>query len=270
MGINRKEEIIIEVGRINPSTRIIMENRMIMLERARKKSVRLSFLVNFLQMITFTFMPQTCESCEAFKSFARYANESFSSQPTLSLEFFERQNVSIGLSIPVVDNSQPTTENIDVRMYSSLMGTFDFSTPIHHIYAISSMLTSVERSIPFYTSYFSDPWTLPSPTSSIEGQSHDGMAMSISTIEIGYQAILDSSTDPDLVPSQMVEEDPVLRPMWATLLSCSHDFLDETFPSNEAILETMNFFERPWDYMHHRSYFSQVLKKLSNMSLDLS
>jgi hypothetical protein len=90
---------------------------------------------------------------------------------------YSSPNASVGPSIPVVDNSQPTTKNIGVRMYSSLMGTFYFSTPTHHIYAMSSMPTSVERSIPFYISYFSDPWTLPFPTSSIEGWSHAGMAM---------------------------------------------------------------------------------------------
>jgi hypothetical protein len=58
MGINGKVEIIIEVGRINPRTRIIMENRTIMLERAQKKNVRLSFLINFVQMITLhTYAP---------------------------------------------------------------------------------------------------------------------------------------------------------------------------------------------------------------------
>jgi aminopeptidase-like protein len=78
-------------------------------------------------------------------------------------------NASVGPSIHVVDNSQLKTENIDVRMYSSLMGTFDFSTLTSHIYAMSSMPALVEKSIPFHTSYFSDPWTLPSLTSSIEG-----------------------------------------------------------------------------------------------------
>jgi hypothetical protein len=82
---------------------------------------------------------------------------------------YSSPNTSIGLSIPMIDNSQKTTENISVWMYSSLMGTFDFSTPIHHVYAMSSRHVSVERSIPFRTSYFSDPWTLPSLTSSIEG-----------------------------------------------------------------------------------------------------
>jgi hypothetical protein len=48
MGINEKVKIIVEVGRINPRTRLLMENRTIMLGRARKKSVRLIFLVNFV------------------------------------------------------------------------------------------------------------------------------------------------------------------------------------------------------------------------------
>jgi hypothetical protein len=75
-------------------------------------------------------------------------------------------NASIGPSIPVIDNSQPTTKNISVRMYYSLMGTFNFMTSSHHIYAMSSRPASIGRSIPFCTSYFSDPWTLPSSTTS--------------------------------------------------------------------------------------------------------
>jgi hypothetical protein len=42
-------------------------------------------------------------------------------------------SASVGPSIPVVKNSHPTTENSDVRMYSSLMGTFDFMAPVHNI-----------------------------------------------------------------------------------------------------------------------------------------
>jgi hypothetical protein len=45
-------------------------------------------------------------------------------------------------------------------------------------------------------------------------------------------------------------------------LSCSHDFLDDTFPSDEAILEAMNGSERPWDDMHHRSYFLPSLERI--------
>ena len=78
-------------------------------------------------------------------------------------------NASLGQSIPVINNSRPTTENIGVVMYSSLMGTFNFSAPNHQVYAMSSRSVSTGRSIPFLTSYFDDLWTLPSPTLSCEG-----------------------------------------------------------------------------------------------------
>jgi hypothetical protein len=175
---------------------------------------------------------------------------------------YSTPNAYVGPSIPMIDNSQPKTKNISVENVSSLMGTFDFSAPIHHVYAMSSRLDSAERSIPFRNSYFSDPWTLPSMTSSIEGQSHDGMAMPLSAVEIVYQSILDSFAGPNPVTSQMDEEDPVLRPVWATSLSCSHDLLYETFPLDEAILEAMNVSERPWDDMHHRSYFLPSLERI--------
>jgi hypothetical protein len=73
------------------------------------------------------------------------------------------------------------------------------------------------------------------------------MDIPLSTMEIVYQIVLDSSTDLNPVTSSTDEEDLVLRPVWATSLSCSHDFLDETFPSDESILEAMNGSERPWD-----------------------
>jgi hypothetical protein len=97
----------------------------------------------------------------------------------------------------VIDNSQQETENVGVGMYYSLMGTFDFSAPNHQVYAMSNRPVSTRRSIPFRTSYFDDPWTLPSPTLSSEGQSHGGMAMPLSVKEIMYRALLDSSVDPD-------------------------------------------------------------------------
>jgi hypothetical protein len=62
----------------------------------------------------------------------------------------------------------------------------------------------------------------------------------------------------------MDEEDPVLEPVWATQSSCSHDFLDDTLPSDEAILEAMNGPDRPWDDMHHRSYFLPELVRIEH------
>jgi hypothetical protein len=125
-------------------------------------------------------------------------------------------NASIGPSILVIYNSHPKTENISVGMYSSLMGTFNFMAPIHHIYTMSSRPISSERSIPFRTSYFNDPWTLPSSTTSCEGQLNYGMAMPLSVGEITYQYVLDSFIDLDPVTSQIDEEDHVLEPVWAT------------------------------------------------------
>jgi hypothetical protein len=101
----------------------------------------------------------------------------------------------------VIDNSQSATENIGVEMHSSLMGTFNFLTLIHHVYTMSNRPTSTRRSIPFCTSYFSDPCTLPSPTSSCEGQLHDGMSMPLTVAKIAYQVVLDSFVDPDPITS---------------------------------------------------------------------
>jgi len=46
------------------------------------------------------------------------------------------------------------------------------------------------------------------------------------------------------------------------LLPCSQDCLEETFPLDEAIIETMNGSEKPWDDMHHPSYFLPKLERI--------
>jgi hypothetical protein len=53
----------------------------------------------------------------------------------------------------------------------------------------------------------------------------------------------------------MDEEDHILKPVWDTSSSFSHDFFNDTLPSDEAIVEAMNGSDRPWDDMHHHSYF---------------
>jgi hypothetical protein len=118
------------------------------------------------------------------------------------------------------------------------------------------------RFVSFHTSYFNDPWTLPSLTASCEGQSHTGMAMPLSTVEIAYQVVLDSSVDLDLVTSQTGEEDPFLDPVWATSSSFSHDCLDDTLPSDESIIEAMNGFDKTWDDMHYHSYFLPEIARI--------
>jgi hypothetical protein len=162
----------------------------------------------------------------------------------------------------VIENCPSTIEDIGVGMYSSLMGTFDFMAPIHHIYAMSSRYSSSMRYVPFHTLYFNDPWTLPSLTMSCEGQSHIGMTIPLSTIEVSYWFVLNSTANPDLVSLQTDEEDPVLKPVWATQSYFSHDCLDDTLPLDESILEAMNGPNRPWDDMHHHSYFLPELVRV--------
>jgi hypothetical protein len=88
------------------------------------------------------------------------------------------------------------------------------------------------------------------------------MAMPLSTTEIAYQVVLDSSTDHDPITSQKDEEDLVLKPVWATSLSCSHDCLYETFSLDEVIIEAMNGSDKPWDDMHHFSYSLPELTRI--------
>jgi hypothetical protein len=88
------------------------------------------------------------------------------------------------------------------------------------------------------------------------------MAMPLSTMNIAYQVVLDSSTDTDPVTSQTDKEDHVLKPVWATSSYCPCDCLDDTLPSDEAIIEAMNGSNRPWYDMHHRSYFLPEISRI--------
>ena len=56
-----------------------------------------------------------------------------------------------------------------------------------------------------------------------------------------------------------------MLPTWVVESSHAHDFLDDVFPSNEAIIEAMSGVEPPWEELHHRSYF---LCKLDCMERD--
>jgi hypothetical protein len=171
-------------------------------------------------------------------------------------------NALVGPPIPVIDNSQRETENVGVRMYSSLMGTFDIMEMIAYINSISGENSSSMRSVPFCTSYFNDPWTLPSPTMSYEGHSHIRMAMPFSTVEFVYQDIQEAIVDLYPSSSWKFKVDLILEPIWFIQSYCSHDFLDNTLPSDEAILEAMSGPDRPWENMHHRSYFLPELVRI--------
>jgi hypothetical protein len=129
-------------------------------------------------------------------------------------------NALVGPLILVINNSQPTTEDIGVGMYSYLMGTFDFVAPIHHIFDMYNRSSLSMRFVPFRTSYFNDPWILPSLTMSYEGQSHIGMEMPLSVMGVAYQAFINSIADPDPVSSHTDEETGL--PWWYFTFGWSH------------------------------------------------
>ena len=94
-------------------------------------------------------------------------------------------NVSTDSTIPKLDNTKPSVENLGVGMYSSLMGTFDIPPPMVHINSISSSRAPLRREF-FRTHYFSDPWTLPSPTATLAEGQVGGMEFPMSAAEIAY------------------------------------------------------------------------------------
>ena len=82
-----------------------------------------------------------------------------------------------------------------------------------------------------------DPWILPSPsTSSMPVE----IGVSLPTTMVVYQANIDKVADPSLSSSQTEEEDLYVLPAWVVESSHSHDCLDDVFPLDEAIIETMS------------------------------
>jgi hypothetical protein len=94
----------------------------------------------------------------------------------------------------------------------------------------------------------------------MEGVGNPSMAMPLSIVEVAYNIVQKTSTNPDLTPPQ--EIDPVLDPIWAQNSLTTHDPLYFVFPSDEAILEEMTGPNRPWDDLHHRYYFLFKLRRV--------
>ena len=79
-------------------------------------------------------------------------------------------------------------------MYYSLMGTFYLPTPIARINAISSSKESSWEEF-LRTRYFSDPWTLSFPTTTLDEGQVGGMAFPMSTAELRYQFAVNFADD---------------------------------------------------------------------------
>jgi hypothetical protein len=176
-----------------------------------------------------------------------------------------RPDPSSGASmVLMINNPHPGTINLGVELFPYLMGNFDYSPPANDVKFISVVPDQSKATIfqvaSFRTSYFNDLWTLPSPSTSMEGVGHPRMAMHLSVVEFSYSIVQQASSLPN--PTSPQELDLVLEPIWAQDSLATHDPLDLVFPSDEVILEAMNGLDRPWDDLHHISYFLPELRRV--------
>jgi hypothetical protein len=183
---------------------------------------------------------------------------------------FSRSDPSLGVfAVPMIDNPQPDIVNVGVGLCPFFMGTFDYPPPQgdakfisdHHkveIFQVSS----------FRTTYFTDPWILPSLSAMMEGTRHLGMSMPLSIAEVAYSLVQQASANPD--PTLVQDFDPLLEPIWAQGSLVNTNSLDLVFPSDEAVIEAMTIPDKPWDDLHHRSYFLPDLSRIEAREFTLN
>ena len=94
-------------------------------------------------------------------------------------------------TVPLVDQVKPAKESLGVGMYSSLMGTFDIPAPINYLGSTSvgnSIMTVVDRMDSLFLPSLYQP------------------EIPLSEVEVAYQAIVNTTTDPIMPPSTVSEE----------------------------------------------------------------
>jgi hypothetical protein len=175
---------------------------------------------------------------------------------------FSRPDPALGAStIPMIDNPQLGVVNIGVGLCPSLMGTFYYPPPHDDIKFISNHhKVDIFQVSSFRTTYFEDPWILPSPSTTMDETGHPGMSMPLSSTEVAYSLVQQASVNPDPTPAQ--ELDPLLEPIWAQGSLANVNSLDLVLPSDEAVIEAMISLDKPWEDLHHRSYFLPELSRI--------
>jgi hypothetical protein len=104
---------------------------------------------------------------------------------------FSRPDPALGASmVPMIDNPQPSVVNVGVGLCPSLMGTFDNLPPQGDINFISNHHNvEIFQISSFHMTYFNDPWTLPSPSATMDGTRHPSMSMPLSIAEVAYSLV---------------------------------------------------------------------------------
>jgi hypothetical protein len=104
---------------------------------------------------------------------------------------FSRPNPALGAPmVPMIDNPQPDVVNVGVGLCPSLMGTFDYPPPHNDVKFISNHhKADIFHISSFHTTYFEDPWILPSPSTTMDEIGHFGMSMPLSAAEVAYSLV---------------------------------------------------------------------------------
>jgi hypothetical protein len=89
---------------------------------------------------------------------------------------------------------------------------------------------------------------------------HSGMSMPLSAFEVAYSLVQQASTTANPTPAQ--ESNPLLEPIWAQGSLATTDSLDLVLPSDKSVIEAMTSLDRPWEDLHHRSYFLPELSRI--------
>jgi hypothetical protein len=175
---------------------------------------------------------------------------------------FSRPDPALGAStVSMIDNPQLGVVNVGVGLCPSLMGTFDYPPPQGDIKFISNHhKVEIFQVSSFRMTYFEDPWILPSPLAMMDETGHPSMSMPLSPAEVAYSLVQQALANTDLTPAQ--ELDPLLEPIWAQGSLANVDSLDLVFPSDEAVIEAMTSPNKPWEDLHHRSYFLPELRRI--------
>jgi hypothetical protein len=141
------------------------------------------------------------------------------------------------------------------------MGTFDYPPPQGDLKFISNHHNvDIFHVSSFHTTYFKDPWIRPSPSTMMEGTGHNGMPIPLSVAEATYFLVQQDSTDTDPTPTQ--ELYPIPELIWTQGSLAGTDSLDLVLPSDEEIIEEMTSLDKPWDDLHHISYFLLELRRI--------
>jgi hypothetical protein len=164
---------------------------------------------------------------------------------TIDKLYFSRPNPSLGVSaVLMIDNPQLGIVNVGVGLCPYLMGTFGYLPPQGDVKFISDHhKVEIFQVLSFRTTYFNDPWILPSPSATMDGTGHLGMSMPLSTAEIAYSLVQQASANID--PTLAQELDPLLQPIWAQVSLANTDLLDLVLPSDKEVIKVMTSLNKP-------------------------